>query len=89
MSNGPPVTFETSARALMNLLEPYDGPMAGVEKLTPQERDFMIITAASEVVLHMIARRAAADYREASTGLRALSMEIRLAKICNNLRGAN
>lgn len=87
--SGPPVSFETSARALMNLLEPYDGPLPGVEKLTPQERDFMIVTAASELILHMIARRAGADYANGLIGLDALAMEARLAKICNMMRGAN
>jgi hypothetical protein len=75
-----------SARLLMQLLEQFEGPpIKGLKEMSMEDRLFMAVTSAAEVLLHSLAIITAADYDAAQRGLETLHMEKRLKAICDEM----
>ena len=77
-----------SARLLMQLLEQFDvdgPPIKGLKEMSMEDRLFMAVTSAAEVLLHSLAIITAADYDAAQRGLETLHMEKRLKAICDEM----
>jgi hypothetical protein len=75
--------YNDARRMLVELLrDPDDGPVAGLDVMSDNDKRFLVSTCAVTVLMHQICFIAHYDEEEAKRGVVAMQIDKRISDIC-------